>query len=73
MSYGEPSSRSNTGRVLELANQLVWKHGVIFVASAGNNGPCHTVRLLLCQSFSHRLTHAFQNRLLELLVALRAP
>eukprot|EP01122_Echinamoeba_exundans_P008069 TRINITY_DN2601_c1_g4_i1.p1 TRINITY_DN2601_c1_g4~~TRINITY_DN2601_c1_g4_i1.p1 ORF type:complete len:1306 (-),score=238.67 TRINITY_DN2601_c1_g4_i1:694-4611(-) len=42
MSYGEPSSRSNTGRVLELANQLVWKHGVIFVASAGNNGPCHT-------------------------------
>lgn len=42
MSYGEPSSRSNFGRVLELANQLVWKHGVIFVASGGNNGPCHT-------------------------------
>ena len=39
MSYGEPTSTPNAGRIVELANQLVDEHGIIFVASAGNSGP----------------------------------
>ncbi len=35
MSYGEPSGSPNQGRFVELANELVYKHGVVFVASAG--------------------------------------
>jgi subtilisin family serine protease len=42
MSYGEPSSRPNVGRVLDIMNELVFKHNVLFVASAGNSGPCLT-------------------------------
>jgi len=41
-SYGEPSSRAHSGRIIDLANELVHQHGVIFVASAGNNGPAMT-------------------------------
>ncbi|XP_043246717.1 tripeptidyl-peptidase 2-like [Amphibalanus amphitrite] len=39
MSYGEHSRWSDSGRLGELANELVNKHGVIWCASAGNAGP----------------------------------
>jgi tripeptidyl-peptidase-2 len=40
MSYGEPITRANIGRFIELTAEIVKKHNIIFVASAGNNGPC---------------------------------
>jgi len=42
MSYGEACCLANSGRFIEEANELVNKWGVIFVASAGNNGPALT-------------------------------
>ena len=39
MSYGEAVCVMNSGRFRELADEVVHKHGIIFVASAGNNGP----------------------------------
>ena len=39
MSYGEATSWENNGYFVKLANELVNKHGIIFCASAGNNGP----------------------------------
>jgi tripeptidyl-peptidase-2 len=39
MSYGEASSAPNAGRFVRLAEELVHKHNVIYVASAGNAGP----------------------------------
>eukprot|EP00927_Polykrikos_kofoidii_P018855 TRINITY_DN18781_c0_g2_i1.p1 TRINITY_DN18781_c0_g2~~TRINITY_DN18781_c0_g2_i1.p1 ORF type:complete len:1319 (+),score=219.18 TRINITY_DN18781_c0_g2_i1:95-4051(+) len=39
MSFGEPTSDPNNGRFVKLAEQLVYKHNVLYVASAGNNGP----------------------------------
>lgn len=39
MSYGEAASAANSGRFVRLAEELVHKHHVIFVASAGNAGP----------------------------------
>ncbi len=39
MSYGEHSHWSNTGRVGELMGEVINKHGVVWVASAGNDGP----------------------------------
>jgi tripeptidyl-peptidase-2 len=39
MSFGEPSKSGGAGRVVELCRQLVLKHHIIFVSSAGNSGP----------------------------------
>jgi len=42
LSYGEGCAWPNSGRFVELAEQLVYKHGIVFVSSAGNNGPALT-------------------------------
>ena len=39
LSYGEGVLVPNTGRVVDLAHDLVYHHNIIFVSSAGNNGP----------------------------------
>uniref|UniRef100_V5I9M9 Tripeptidyl-peptidase 2 n=1 Tax=Anoplophora glabripennis TaxID=217634 RepID=V5I9M9_ANOGL len=39
MSYGEHAHWVDAGRVGDLANEIVNKYGVIWVCSAGNNGP----------------------------------
>jgi len=39
MSYGEATSTPDRGRLVELFSELVVEEGVIFVASAGNEGP----------------------------------
>jgi hypothetical protein len=41
MSYGEPSSLPRDGRFPEILSELINKNGVIFVSSAGNNGPAY--------------------------------
>jgi tripeptidyl-peptidase-2 len=42
LSYGEAAAVHNSGRYTELLNELVERDGVIFVSSAGNNGPALT-------------------------------
>ncbi|KAM7273027.1 hypothetical protein ACFE04_027691 [Oxalis oulophora] len=39
MSYGEPALLPDYGRFVDLVNEVVAKHRVIFVSSAGNSGP----------------------------------
>lgn len=39
LSYGEGCALPNTGRFVDLAEEIVYKHGIVFVSSAGNNGP----------------------------------
>ncbi|KAK3154839.1 hypothetical protein QOZ80_2BG0195730 [Eleusine coracana subsp. coracana] len=39
MSYGEPTILPDYGRFIDLANEVVDKHRIIFISSAGNNGP----------------------------------
>ncbi|KAG9416306.1 tripeptidyl-peptidase II Tpp2 [Aphanomyces cochlioides] len=39
MSYGEFATKHDTGRVIDVIRDLVEKHGVTFVSSAGNSGP----------------------------------
>lgn len=39
LSYGEGCVMPNHGRFVGLVEDLVWKHNVLFVSSAGNNGP----------------------------------
>lgn len=40
MSYGEPSTLMSCGSFPDAVAELVWKHGLIFIGSAGNAGPC---------------------------------
>jgi tripeptidyl-peptidase-2 len=42
MSYGEAACLCDKGRFVELAEEVVNKHGIVFVSSAGNNGPALT-------------------------------
>ena len=42
MSYGEATAIDNTGAFVSLAEEMVKKFGVLFVGSAGNNGPALT-------------------------------
>ncbi|KAF3340242.1 tripeptidyl-peptidase 2 [Carex littledalei] len=42
MSYGEPTLLPDYGRFIDLASEVVDKHRLIFVSSAGNNGPALT-------------------------------
>ena len=39
LSYGEATTWENIGHFIRIADEMVNKHGIIFVASAGNNGP----------------------------------
>ena len=42
LSYGEATGQPNAGLFVDLAEEVVHKHGVIFVSSAGNSGPALT-------------------------------
>lgn len=39
MSYGEPTSTPDHGRLVELFSEMVNRHNIVFVAAAGNSGP----------------------------------
>jgi tripeptidyl-peptidase-2 len=42
ISYGEGTSLPNTGRIIQMMEEVVWRHNILIVASAGNNGPALT-------------------------------
>eukprot|EP00053_Salpingoeca_punica_P021126 m.212682 g.212682 ORF g.212682 m.212682 type:complete len:1376 (-) comp21170_c0_seq1:295-4422(-) len=42
LSYGEATTVADVGHFISLAEEMVNKHGIIFVSSAGNNGPAMT-------------------------------
>lgn len=42
LSYGEASQVANAGRVARLAEEVVWRHNIMFVSAVGNNGPALT-------------------------------
>ena len=42
MSYGEANLHPDKGRFVRLAEEVVKKHGIVFLCSAGNNGPALT-------------------------------
>jgi len=42
LSYGEASQVANAGRIIQMAEELVWRHNIIFVSAAGNSGPALT-------------------------------
>ena len=39
LSYGEGCQLPNRGRIIRCAEELVWRHGIIFVSAVGNAGP----------------------------------
>lgn len=39
MSYGEAAEWDNDGAFVRLAEEIVYKHNILFIGSAGNNGP----------------------------------
>ena len=39
MSYGEPASACDTGRFPEAVREIINKYGIMFICSAGNDGP----------------------------------
>lgn len=60
MSYGEAASHCNTGIFNKLADELVKKHGIVFVSSAGNNGPAtSTVSMPYTQSINQSINNIF--------------
>jgi tripeptidyl-peptidase-2 len=42
LSYGEGSQLPNAGRIIRMAEELVWRHNILFVSAVGNNGPALT-------------------------------
>lgn len=39
LSYGESAKWCNSGRIIEMMHKVVTEHNIIFLSSAGNNGP----------------------------------
>uniref|UniRef100_A0AC35UHN6 Tripeptidyl-peptidase 2 n=1 Tax=Rhabditophanes sp. KR3021 TaxID=114890 RepID=A0AC35UHN6_9BILA len=42
LSYGEASTVDNKGKIVDVINNMVNKHGILFISSAGNAGPALT-------------------------------
>eukprot|EP00934_Nitzschia_sp_Nitz4_P004024 Nitzschia sp. Nitz4//scaffold5_size260463//37246//41143//NITZ4_000947-RA/size260463-processed-gene-0.53-mRNA-1//1//CDS//3329555235//4014//frame0 len=39
LSYGEATQLPNAGRIIRAAEELVWRHNILFVSAVGNDGP----------------------------------